>query len=222
MSTRETDLQPVLLRRPAPWNAAQRSRGLVIMLHGGAESDPTPVGSLHRPWLRSRLMMRQVMPALHRAGLDVWLLRYRHVGWNASDQRHSPVPDARWALDQARPTFDGTHRPVVLLGHSMGARTAVAVADDDLVKGVVALAPWFPPREPVAPLAGKRLVAAHGRLDRITRFTDTEAYLRRAGTVAAQVQLIDMGDLGHYMLKNANAWNTAARTHTLEMFLDQH
>ena len=34
--------------------------------------------------------------------------------------------------------------PVVLLGHSMGGRTAVAVADDPSVVGVVALAPWLP------------------------------------------------------------------------------
>lgn len=221
MSVSQEELQPSLLRRPTPPNAVLRSRGLVIMLHGGAEDDPTVIGSFHRPWLRSLLMMKQVTPRLHRAGLDVWLLRYRHVGWNSRDgDRFSPVPDVRWALDQARPSYDGTHRPVVLLGHSMGARAAVAAADDELVRGVVGLAPWFPPGEPVEPLRGKRLVAAHGRADRITSFAATEQFLARASRIAAHTELVDMDDRGHYMLKGAGAWNTVARTHTLEMFLD--
>lgn len=215
------ELQPTLTRRPAPPGASPRSRGLVVMLHGGAEQDETVIGAFHRPWLRSLLMMRRVLPTLHRAGLDVWLLRYRHVGWNASNgNRRSPVPDVRWALDQARPTYDGTHRPVVLLGHSMGARAAVAVADDPLVRGVLGLAPWFPPGEPVGTLRGKRIVAAHSRADRITSFAATEQFLARASAVAAHTQLVDMGDLGHYMIKRAGAWNTVARTHTLDMFLD--
>jgi predicted esterase len=215
-------LQPHLMKRPAPPNPSRRSPGLVVMLHGGADTNTTPIGSFHRPWVRSRLMMQQLLPGLHRAGLDVWLLRYRHVGWNArGGDRHSPVPDVRWALDQARPSYDADSRTVVLLGHSMGARAAVAVADDELVRGVVALAPWFPPGEPVKPLTGKRLVAAHGRHDRITRFAHTEAFVGRAGSVAERVQLVDMADRGHYMLKGADAWNTVARTHILEMFLDE-
>ena len=222
MSGSHEDLQPALLRRPTRPNAGLRSLGLVIMLHGGAENDPTVTSSLHRPWLRSWLMMKQILPALHRAGLDVWLLRYRHVGWNSRDgDRFSPVPDARWALDQARPSYDGAHRPVVLLGHSMGARTAVAVADDELVRGVVGLAPWFPPGEPVQTLRGKRLVAAHGRADRITSFAATEQFLARASRVSAETQLVDMDDRGHYMLKGQGVWNAVARTHTLEMFLDE-
>lgn len=218
-TSREEAVEPSLLRRPAPTAATGRSQGLVLMLHGGAERDVSPIGSWHRPWLRSLLMMRQVQPELNRAGLDVWLLRYRHVGWNSqSADLHSPVPDVRWALDQARPTYAGRHRPVVLLGHSMGARAAVAVADDEMVRGVVGLAPWLPPGEPVGPLAGKRLVAAHGRADRITSFAATEQFLARAGQVAEQVRLVDMGSRGHYMLNGARAWNAVARTHTLELF----
>jgi predicted esterase len=212
--------QPRLTRKPASRRRGARSRGLVLMLHGGAEHDVAEIGTLHRPWLRSLLMMRQLLPSLHRAGLDVWLLRYRHVGWNAPGDTHSPVPDARWALDRARTSYDEGERPVVLLGHSMGARTAAAVSDDPLVRGVVGLAPWFPPGEPVEPLRGKHLVAVHGRADRITSFAATEQYVARAGPIAASAELVDMGERGHYMLRGAGEWNSAARTHTLQMFRD--
>ena len=40
--------------------------------------------------------MAQLQRPFHRAGLDVWLLRYRFTGWNHGHQAHpSPVPYAR-------------------------------------------------------------------------------------------------------------------------------
>jgi alpha-beta hydrolase superfamily lysophospholipase len=192
-------------------------RGLVLMLHGGAENDLTPVTSHSRPWQRSRLMMAQLRSPLRRAGLDVWLLRYRFTGWNLGHGTHpSPVADARWALDQVREVHGSL--PVVLLGHSMGARTSSTVADDADVRGVVGIAPWFPPGQPVAALAGKHLVAAHGRADRITSFAATAEFVRRATGVTASAELIDMGGLGHYMLKGLSQWNEVARDQTIAMF----
>lgn len=206
--------RPQLTRR----SSGSRPRGVVLMLHGGAERDLEPVG-LSAPWLRMRLMMAQLRRSLHRADLDVWLLRYRLTGWNPGHgPEPSPVPDARWALDQVRLTHGDV--PVVLLGHSMGARTAAAVADDPSVHGVVGLAPWFPPDEPVAPLAGKHLVAAHGRADRITSFEATAAFVRRALAApepARSARMVDMGDLDHPMLKGLSRWNHVAREGTLEL-----
>lgn len=206
---------------PAPHltrSASGRSpRGLVLMLHGGAETNVEPVGERSRPWIRSRVMMAQVRRTFHAAGLDVWLLRYRFVGWNAGRAAEpSPVEDARWALDQVRAQHG--HLPVVLLGHSMGARTSVTVADDPDVHGVVGVAPWFPPGHPVAPLTGKRLVAAHGRADRITNFGATKEFVRRAGPVAASAEFVDMGDLDHYMIRGLRRWNRVARDSTVAMF----
>ena len=100
--------------------------------------------------------------------------------------------------------------PVVLVGHSMGARTAVHVADDPGVVGVVGLAPWFPAGEPVQALAGKRLLAAHGRRDRITSYRATRRTVERAREVAASAELHDMGRIGHYMLRRVSAWNDFA------------
>ena len=191
-------------------------RGLVLMLHGGAEADLAPVGSTSRPWLRSVLMMRQLRRPFHSAGLEVWLLRYRVTGWNHGHaELPSPVPDARWALDRVRRRHG--ELPVVVLGHSMGARAAVTVADDPLVRGVVGLAPWFPVGEPVEPLRGKRLVAVHGRADRITSYDATAAFVRRAATVAGSAQLVDMGPLDHAMLRGLGRWNEQARERTLEL-----
>jgi pimeloyl-ACP methyl ester carboxylesterase len=187
------------------------------MLHGGAEANAEPVTAHSRPWQRSRLMMAQLRRPFHRAGLDVWLLRYRFVGWNHGHGAHpSPVPDARWALEQVRAAHGSL--PIVILGHSMGARTGAAVADDPDVHGLVALAPWFPPGEPVEPLAGRHVVAAHGRADRITSFEATASFVRRAEAVAESAELVDMGDLGHSMLKGISRWNAVARDRTIGLF----
>jgi alpha-beta hydrolase superfamily lysophospholipase len=154
-------------------------------------------------------MMLQLHGAFRRKGLAVWLLRYRYVGWNTSATGPSPVPDARWALEQVRAEHGDV--PVVLLGHSMGGRTAVAVADDPSVVGVVAVAPWFPAGEPVGRLRGKSLRAAHGHADRITSFEATAAFVERAVAAGADATLTDMDDLDHYMLRGLTRWNRFAK-----------
>lgn len=210
---------PLLLERPATRRAGRPTRGLVLLLHGGAEHNPEPVTRGSKPWLRARLLGANIAPALHRAGLDLWLLRYREVGWNHRDgDAPAPVQDARWALAQARRRYPQPGE-VVLLGHSMGARTALSVADDELVRGVVGLAPWFPQGEPVEPVTGKDLVALHGRDDRITSFKDTEALLHRATRVASHVEMVDMGARGHTMMDGLRTWNATVRRHVLAMSL---
>jgi dienelactone hydrolase len=179
------------------------------MLHGGKADGLTEVGDGSASWRRSRWMMDHVSGRLNRADVGVWLLQYGLRGWNARvGALPSPVPDARWALDEVRRELGAV--PVVLLGHSMGGRTAVAVADDPNVVGVVALAPWLPPDEPNAALAGKQLSAAHGRSDKITSFRQTRAFCRAAEDVAASVELRSMGRVGHYMFRNIPEWNRFA------------
>ena len=193
---------------------------VVLMLHGGQPNSHEPVGDRSTSFLRARWMQQRIARRMHGEGVSLWLLRYTHRGWNAgAGPEPSPVPDARWALDEVRRELG--ELPVVLLGHSMGARTAVAVADDRSVAGVVALAPWLPAGEPVRPLAGKHLAAAHGRADRITSFAATQAFVRRATAVAAGAELVDMGDLGHYMLRGRGRWNDVAASHSLRV-LEAH
>lgn len=185
------------------------ARAVILMLHGGRADGLTPVDDRSASWRRSRWMMAHITGRAHGAGVGVWLLRYGVRGWNAgAADVPSPVPDARWALDEVRRELGDL--PVVLLGHSMGARTAVAVADDPSVLGVVALAPWLPAGEPVVTLRGKHLAAAHGRADKITSARATRAFVRRAEAVAASAEFHDMGRVGHYMFRNVPAWNRFA------------
>jgi predicted esterase len=186
--------------------------GLVLMLHGGKDRGHEVVDERSASWRRSAAMARSISGDLGEAGAAVWLLRYRHRGWNGG---LGPVDDARWALQQVRQRLG--ELPVVLLGHSMGARTSAAVADDPLVRGVVALAPWFPGGESVAPLAGKRLVAAHGSRDHITSPRATRAFVERAAQVGAEATYVDMGRVGHYMLRRIARWNEVARERSLEL-----
>jgi hypothetical protein len=100
----------------------------------------------------------------------------------------------------------------------MGGRTAVHVADHPSVVGVVGLAPWLEPSDPVSTLAGRHLVAGHGSRDRITSAQVTRAYVDGARTVAASAEFVDMGRLGHYMLASPQKWNRFALRSTMQIF----
>jgi dienelactone hydrolase len=165
-----------------------------------------------------QLMYLTIQSRVADAGCALGLLRFTVKGWNAGIGEPAPVGDARWALAELSARYPGT--PVVLLGHSMGARTAVHVADEQLVVGVVGLAPWFPADEPVERLAGRQVVAAHGSRDRTTSPAQTHAFLQRAAEVAASTEFVDMGGVGHYMLRQVQQWNRTALRTSLAMFRD--
>jgi fermentation-respiration switch protein FrsA (DUF1100 family) len=186
------------------------------MLHGGAERGLTEVDDRSASLRRTRWMYRTIHERLAHAGVAAAVLQFSIRGWNAGLGREpSPIADARWALDGIRERYDGL--PVVLLGHSMGARTSLHVADDPSVVGVVGLAPWFPADEDVSRLAGVHLTAAHGARDRITSARQTRRLLDRAAPVAASTRFLDMGSAGHYMLTHVRAWNRTAIRESLAM-----
>lgn len=188
-------------------------RGVVLLLHGGKPRGRDVVGDRSASWRRMAALQRSISPRTHDAGVATWLLRYRERGWNGTGT--SATEDARWALEEVRRELGDL--PVVLLGHSMGARTAVHVADDPAVVGVVGLAPWWDRSDPVSGLAGRHLRAAHGRADKITSARMTQDYVRRSRPVAASADFEDMGRVGHYMLRDVAAWNDVATGASLDL-----
>jgi pimeloyl-ACP methyl ester carboxylesterase len=189
-----------------------RAHAIVLVLHGGKPRSTQPVDGRSASWRRALWLQREIADRAHAAGAGVWLVRYRERGWNGGP---GVTADARWALEQVRAAHGDV--PVVLLGHSMGARVAVHVADDPSVVGVVGLAPWWSADDPVQTLTGRTLRAAHGRRDRITSFRETVRYVERARGVADSASLEDMGPLGHYMVAGARRWHDAALDLTLEV-----
>jgi alpha-beta hydrolase superfamily lysophospholipase len=143
---------------------------------------------------------------VRRHGVAVWRLHYRYRGWNEPEA--SPVADARWALDEVRRRHGDV--PVVLLGHSMGGRVAVRVADDMAVRNIVLLAPWLPVGEPVAPVNGRRVLILHGDRDRTTSLAESEVWAARAATASAAVRVRQIRGGEHTMLRHARLWHSLA------------
>ncbi|CAM2815068.1 alpha/beta fold hydrolase [Skermania piniformis] len=188
-------------------------RGIVAFFHGGAEFGRRPVDLRSLPLLRTRLLRAAAHPRLAGAGLGTALLRFGITGWNGADA--SPVADARWALDDLDRRAPSC--PIAIVGHSMGARAALHVADHPNVRGVLGLAPWFPPDDDVRAVRGKPLVAAHGRQDRVTSPRATRRLLYRAESTGAQARFVDMGPAGHYMLRRHRSWIDVVCTETTAM-----
>ncbi len=182
------------------------TRAVVMVLHGGRADSCEP----SRPWHLSAVRMVPFARALHSElgdqGVAVWSVRYRYRGWNGAAA--SPVDDARNALERVRAAHGDV--PVVLLGHSMGARTALRVCDDPSVVGVVALAPWLPPGEPVR-VRGRLVHLAHGTADRWTDPAGTHAWAERARSEASELVVTDVPQGGHFMLSDIVTWNRLAR-----------
>ncbi|MBC9719255.1 alpha/beta fold hydrolase [Streptomyces sp. TRM66268-LWL] len=175
----------------------------MLLLHGGREYGT----AVPPPWNLPSLRMRPFASAIGRAtwGGDVAVgrVRYRCRGWNGVCE--DPVRDARQALDTLVQRFGDV--PTVLVGHSMGGRAALRAGGHRLVRGVVGLAPWCPPDEPVEQLAGRRVVLLHGDRDCMTDPDASAELAVRADTAGADVSMVLLRGTGHAMLRRATMWH---------------
>ncbi|MFJ9142080.1 alpha/beta fold hydrolase [Streptomyces griseus] len=187
---------------PRPPSAA------VLVLHGGRESGtgPPPPGPLNLPGVRMRPFVRALVRAARAGGEDILVrqVRYAHRGWNGD--RADPLHDAVAALDVLREEA-GEELPVVLLGHSMGARAALRAAGHPLVRGVVGLAPWCPAGDPVTQLAGRDVVLVHSNRDRLTSPQATQSLTARARRAGARTCMVTVRGGDHAMIRRAAAWH---------------
>jgi alpha-beta hydrolase superfamily lysophospholipase len=179
---------------------------VVLVLSGGKAHS----FELADPGQLTALRMRPFVTSLHRSGrrhgVAVWTVRYRYRGWNG--EQRSPVADVQWALAEVRRRHGDV--PVVLVGHSMGGRTALAAAGDPMVKGVCALAPWTEKGDPVSQLGGRSVLIVHGSADMVTSPRGSRSFAQRASQVAARVGYISLRGEMHAMVFRWSTWHRLA------------
>lgn len=176
------------------------------MLHGGRADGLGAPTALNLPGLRMRPFGAAVLRATDGHTVALGDVRYRHRGWNGA--RADTVRDARAAL--AALTGARGPLPVIAVGHSMGGRAALRIGGDPHIRGVVALAPWCPPDEPVAHLAGRRIVLVHSDRDRVTDPDGSLLFALRARQAGAGVCRVVIPGSDHAMLRRAGDWHGLA------------
>jgi len=181
-------------------------RGVVLVLHGGK--------SRSRERAHKGLAYLRMLPfarAVNTRETAVYLLRYRFRGWNGGAR--DALRDAEWAITELGRLHPGV--PIALVGHSMGGRAALAAAGGTGVVAVCALAPWVEAGEPVAQLAGRAVVIAHGDRERMTDPAGSYAYAVHAKEITDRIARYDVLGDGHAMLRRAGDWSSLVRRFVL-------
>jgi pimeloyl-ACP methyl ester carboxylesterase len=190
-------------------HARTLAEAVVLALPGGTQRSHSPTTRWQPSYLRMSAFARSLHAGRSGNSLAVWEVRYRYRGWNGDEM--SPVDDGLAALEEVRRVHGNL--PVVLVGHSMGARAALRIAGDQSVRGVVALAPWVPRGEPVSQLAGRHIVLAWGSRDRVLPRGSTVDYAERARHEHGlrSVELIVVHGDGHKLIRRPVTWDRIVR-----------
>ena len=181
----------------------------MVVAHGGQSVSTEPTTAYQLAVLRMIPLVAAIRHAVRGRGVVVRRPRFEVRGWN--DANASPVRDLTRLLDDLRGEFGPV--PVVLVGHSMGARAALRAAGHPSVTAAAGLAPWLPPGEPVDQLAGRRILLAHGTADAVTSPADTWAYAERARALTSVTE-IEVRTGEHTMLWRAPLWHGLAAAFT--------
>jgi len=184
-------------------------RGVVVVAHGGQSVSTAPTTAVQPAVLRMIPLAAAIGRAVRGRGVVIRRPRFGVRGWNGGQA--SPVHDLNEMLDGLRREFGPV--PVVLVGHSMGARAALRAAGHPCVTAVAALAPWVPPGEPADQLAGRAILLAHGTADIVTSPADTWAYADRARALTTVAEIEVRGG-EHAMLRRAGLWHSLAAAFT--------
>lgn len=178
-----------------------RPRAVCLVVHGGRSVSSAEVMAGQVAVLRMRPIARTLARAL--PTVAVYRLQLAVRGWNGTGV--AAVRDARWAVQTLQELHPGV--PIVLVGHSMGARTALRIADEPAVTGVLGLAPWLPADEPLRHLLDVPVRLVHGDRDRIVPEPSTRAFVGRLRSAGVDVRPTVLPDSGHGMLRHWRRWN---------------
>jgi dienelactone hydrolase len=208
------ELKPQLIPVAVP----DDPEGLVVVLHGGARRGENLRVS---PTQLSVVRMIPIARRIARAGrhrLAVFRLLNSRRGW---DTTHTPVDDARWALQQLFARFSRA-LPCCLVGHSLGGRAALLAAGSPEVRSAVALAPWVvPASDRAVDVRDKPILIIHGSRDRV-------ADPARAAELARRLERVDGADVdfrlvegaAHAMLAHHDAFSRPAAAFAVRTLLD--
>jgi pimeloyl-ACP methyl ester carboxylesterase len=185
-------------------NSPAAPSAAVLVLHGGASRrDSVMVSPTQLSVLRMIPIAREVA-RVGRGQLAVFRLLNATRGW---DTHHTPVEDARWALQSIRERLGDL--PVGLIGHSLGGRAALLAAGEPSVRSVVALAPWVYPTDNPGSLAGRRILVVHGSADRIASPQRSFAVSRTLARTG-EVGYIQIDGAKHAMLRHHRQFDSFA------------
>lgn len=177
---------------------------VVLVLHGGGADSFAPARwrnlAVLRLWPIARVIAREV------SEVTVVRLKFSIRGWNGDGT--AALRDGRWALGTLRREHPGL--PIVIVGHSMGARVAARLGGDSGVAGIVLLAPWTPSGDPTAQLAGVPVVVVQGGRDRMIPEPTTRPWMSRAKNEGALLQVNVLPWAGHTMLRRFWVWHRLA------------
>lgn len=180
-----------------------RAKAVVVFVHGGKEESLTPVTSRDMAVLRMVPLARRLISDGAESGLAVWRMLFRYRGWN--DEGAHPIDDMRWAMGVLRSRH--RHAPIVIVGHSMGARVAIRIADEEGLAGVLALAPWITADDPQEQMRGRRLLVVHGLRDHITSADQSREFVEAVRPIAEEAGYVGVRGCGHAMLRRMRTWN---------------